>query len=48
MSAQCYVSNELTHFVGREKLNDPEQQYALFLKILGDRPDRDPGKPRQG
>jgi hypothetical protein len=31
---QRYVSDELTHFVGRSMLNDLEAQYALLLKII--------------
>jgi hypothetical protein len=34
INTQSYVSDELTHFVGRAKTNDAER-YALLLKILG-------------
>jgi len=44
MNTQSYVSDELTHFVGRAKPN--AERYALILKILGDR--FDPTKPREG
>jgi hypothetical protein len=42
MHTQSYVSDELTHFVGKaKKLPDGKpnnaERYALFLKILGDR-----------
>lgn len=33
MSVQRYISNELTHFVGRKEANQ-DQQYYLFSKIL--------------
>jgi hypothetical protein len=50
-NTQSYVSDELTHFVGRaRKLPDGKpdnaERYKLFLKILGDRPDL--RAPRQG
>jgi hypothetical protein len=44
MNTQSYISDKLTHFVGRAEPTYAEQ-YALFLKILGDR--FDPGKPRE-
>jgi len=51
MSTQSYVSDELTHFVGKaKKLPDGKpnnaERYALFLKILGDRFDL--RAPRRG
>jgi hypothetical protein len=50
---QSYVSNELTHFVGKAK-NLPDgmpnnaERYTLLLTILGDRFDNDPRVPRRG
>jgi hypothetical protein len=52
-NTQSYVSDELTHFVGKAT-NLPDgrpnnaERYKLFLKILGDRFDTDPRTPRQG
>jgi hypothetical protein len=52
MNPQSYVSDELTHFVGRAirlpdgRPNDAER-YALLLKILGDRRP-DPRQPPEG
>lgn len=45
-----YVSNELTHFVGKAKKlpdgkPDDAERYKLFLKIMGERVDR---SPREG
>src|ERR1035438_5309632 len=34
LRVQRYVSDELTHFVGRSRRNDLEAHYALFLKII--------------
>lgn len=34
MHHQRYVSNELTHFIGRANLNDQDAQYDLLLKIV--------------
>lgn len=36
-SQQRYISNELTHFVGRKKLSDYCEQYEILCKILKDR-----------
>jgi hypothetical protein len=48
MGSQRYISNELTHFIGRS-LNDEEAQYQLLLKIIRDgwltHPPHDPTKP---
>lgn len=43
---QQYVSNELTHFVGKEL--KPEEQYALLVKILTEGQLRSPGYPIDG
>ncbi len=36
-SQQRYISNELTHFVGREAVRDYGKQYKTFCRILKDR-----------
>jgi hypothetical protein len=52
INTQSYVSDELTHFVGRAKRMpdgkpNSAERYALLLKILGNR-QPDPRKPREG